>query len=281
MILRPVRPASPFGPPISNRPVGLMRVRTCEVSSPAPCEHGSDDLLDRPRPAACSLETCGACWVESTTVCTDFGHDALVADGDLGLAVGAQVVERAVLAHLGEALGEPVREPDRQRHVLRGLGGGVAEHDALVAGALAVEVVDALLGARLERVVDALGDVGRLRADRDRDAALAAVEADVGRVVADLDDACRARARGCRRSPSVVTSPATCTRPVVTSVSTATRLCGSTREQRVEDAVGDLVADLVGVPLGDGFGGEEAQVSPWFVLSSLGPSRHLRLCVRR
>ena len=28
--------------------------------------------------------------------------------------------------------------------------------------------------------------------------------------------------------PDVVTSPATCTRPVVTSVSTATRLCGST-----------------------------------------------------
>ena len=34
-------------------------------------------------------------------------------------------------------------------------------------------------------------------------------------------------ASGCRRTPSVVTSPATCTRPVVTSVSTATRLRGS------------------------------------------------------
>ena len=39
-----------------------------------------------------------------------------VADGDLGLAVGAQVVQRAGLSNRGEALGQAVREGDRQRH---------------------------------------------------------------------------------------------------------------------------------------------------------------------
>ena len=66
---------------------------------------------------------------------------AVVLDGDLGLAVGAQVGHGAVLAHRGELLGEPVRQPDRQRHQLGGVVAGVAEHQALVAGALAVQRV--------------------------------------------------------------------------------------------------------------------------------------------
>jgi len=33
-------------------------------------------------------------------------------------------------------------------------------------------------------------------------------------------------------------------------------------EERVEDGVGDLVGDLVRVPLGDGFGGEEMALPP-------------------
>ena len=87
-----------------------------------------------------------------------------VLDGDLGLAVGAQVGHGAVLADLGEPLGQPVRQRDRQRHQLGGLVAGEAEHQALVAGALALErVLDALAGARLVGGVDALRDVGRLR----------------------------------------------------------------------------------------------------------------------
>ena len=64
---------------------------------------------------------------------------AVVLDGDLGLAVGAQVGHVAVLADRGEPLGEPVGERDRQRHQLGGVVAGVAEHQALVAGALPVE----------------------------------------------------------------------------------------------------------------------------------------------
>src|ERR1700722_13932620 len=64
----------------------------------------------------------------------------------------------------------------------------VPEHQALVPRALPVEVLGLLALAVLERVVDALGDVRRLRADGDRDAAGRAVEA-LGRgVIADLED---------------------------------------------------------------------------------------------
>ena len=93
------------------------------------------------------------------------GAVAVVRDGDLGLAVGAQVGQHAALADRGEALGQAVRQEDRQRHQLGGVVAGVAEHQALVAGALLVERVDAA-GAALEGGVDALGDVRALLADR-------------------------------------------------------------------------------------------------------------------
>ena len=80
----------------------------------------------------------------------------VVLDGDLGLAVGTQVGERAVLADLGQPLGEPVRDRDRQRHQLGGVVGGVAEHQALVAGALLVELVLGGADAGLVAVVDTL-----------------------------------------------------------------------------------------------------------------------------
>ena len=57
--------------------------------------------------------------------------------------------------------------------------------------------------------------------------------------------------------PEVVTSPATCTWPVVMRVSTATRLLRVLLEHRVEDRVADLVSDLVRVALGDGLGREQ------------------------
>ena len=79
--------------------------------------------------------------VESTTVSSRTGVVAVVLDGDLGLAVGAQVGQRAVLADLGEPARQPVRQRDRQRHQLRGVVDRVAEHQALVAGALGVQRV--------------------------------------------------------------------------------------------------------------------------------------------
>ena len=66
-----------------------------------------------------------------------------------------------------------MREHDRQRHQLVGLGAGVAEHQPLVAGA-----------AR----IDALRDVGRLFVDRRQHRAGLGVEPELGARVADVLD---------------------------------------------------------------------------------------------
>ena len=94
-----------------------------------------------------------------------------------------------VLAHLGEAAREAVRQRDRQRHQLRRLVAGEADHHALVARAHQVQTVHlADVLARLERLVDALRDVRGLALDRDHHAAGLRVEARVAAVVADLGD---------------------------------------------------------------------------------------------
>ena len=129
------------------------------------------------------------CWVEMSTVRSADGLAVDVVEGDLGLAVGAQVGDGAGLAHLGQALGQAVGDVDRQRHEHVGLVAGVAEHHPLVAGALLVELVLAGgAGADLLGVVDALGDVGRLLVEADHDAAGVAVVAVGLAVVADLVD---------------------------------------------------------------------------------------------
>ena len=78
-----------------------------------------------------------------------------------------------------------MREHERQRHQLRRLVAGEAEHHALVARADAVERI-AAGAARLERRVDALRDVGRLLVERHVDGAGVGVEAVLGARVADL-----------------------------------------------------------------------------------------------
>ena len=123
------------------------------------------------------------------------GNVVLVLDGDLRLAVRAQVGHRAVLAYLGQPPRQPVGQRDRQRHQLGGVVDRVAEHQALVTGALRVQRVRGALDARLVSGVDALSDVGRLRADADVDPARRAVETLVRRVVADVEDARANRVR--------------------------------------------------------------------------------------
>ena len=184
------------------------------------------------------------------------GLVAVVADGDLGLAVGAQVGDLAALADGGQALGQPVREVDRQRHQLGGVLAGVAEHQALVAGTLLVERVDAT-GAVLVGRVDALGDVGALLADRDLDAAGGPVEALGGGVVADAEhgvaDDLGDLDVGLGGDLTGHVDQAGGDHGL--DGDAAARVL---REHGVEDRVGDLVADLVRVTLGDGLGREQA-----------------------
>ena len=60
---------------------------------------------------------------------------AVVLDRDLALAVGPQPVDFALLAGFGQPVEDAVRQRDRQRHQLGRVVAGVAEHQALVAGA--------------------------------------------------------------------------------------------------------------------------------------------------
>ena len=266
MILRPVRPASPIGPPVTNRPVGLMSSRTPEVSRSRPGEDRLDDeLADLRGELGVEVDVLGVLRAHDDGVQAD-GRGALVADGDLGLAVGAQVGQLPGLAHLGELLGQAVGEVDRQRHELGGVGAGEAEHEALVASTLAVQRVAGPLDPLLEGVVDALGDVRGLPADRDLDSAGLAVEALLGVVVADLehdvaDDVHHLGvALGGDLAGHVDLSGGE------QGLDRHAGL-GVLAQEVVEDGVADLVGHLVGVSLGHGLRGEQT-CGHW-----AGPSR--------
>ena len=103
-----------------------------------------------------------------------------VADGDLRLRVGPQPGQAPVAAQVGLAFHDPVREEDRQRHHLRRLVAGVAEHETLVSGAL-LEVQALSLG-------HALRDIRGLLVVGHQDRAAPVVDAEVGIVVADALD---------------------------------------------------------------------------------------------
>jgi hypothetical protein len=182
---------------------------------------------------------------------------AVVLDGDLGLAVGPQVRDGAVAADRGQPPRQAVRQRDRQRHQLGGLGAREAEHHALVTGALGVQRAVGLAGAELDRRVHALGDVGRLGADGDVHAAGGAVEALLGRVVADAQDGL-ADDRvdvGVRLGRDLAGDVDLTGRDQRLDGDPAVRVLV---EQGVEDAVADLVGDLVRVAFGDRLGGEKA-----------------------
>ena len=180
---------------------------------------------------------------------------AVVLDGYLGLAVGTEVGQQAALAHLGEAAGHFLRQGDGQGHEFRGLVAGVAEHHALVAGAV-FEAVALLAFLELEGLVNAHGDVAGLLVDGGDDGAGVAVKAVGGVVVADL---AHDLARDLR---DVHIAAGGDLAHDVDHARGGGALTGDVAlrvllEYRVQHRVGDLVADLVGMALGDGFGREE------------------------
>ena len=105
-------------------------------------------------------------------------------------------------------------------------------------------------------VVDALRDVGRLRADGDAHAAGGAVEALLRRVVADVEDllADDRRDVGVRLGGDLTCDVHLAGGDQGLDGDAAGRVL---REQRVEDRIADLVGDLVGMSLGDGLRGEQ------------------------
>src|SRR5674476_1377182 len=68
MILRPVTPASPRGPPITNMPVGFTINRWPVMSRSSSLSTGATTCSATSGASWDSRETFGACWVETTTV---------------------------------------------------------------------------------------------------------------------------------------------------------------------------------------------------------------------
>ena len=193
----------------------------------------------------------------------------VVLDRDLRLAVGPQIVDQTLLAHGGQALGQLVGQRNGQRHELRRLVAGEAEHHALIARAVVERAVAGLLA--LERLVDAEGNVRALLVDVRDDGAGLAVKAVFCAVVADL-------AHGLAhdlRDVDVAVG-----RDLAHDVHDAGRdraFAGDAavrvlRQNGVEDRVGDLVADLVGMSLRDGFGCKE-MMSHWYSSLSVVPGK--------
>ena len=257
MILRPVRPASPTGPPMTNAPAGLRMLLVREMSRSGQRHDRIDHVLGE---VGAELLQAGAVGVLAGD---DDGLDgdrpvAVVADGDLGLAVRAQVGESPFLRTSVSRSESRCASQIGSGHVGRGLVAGVAEHEALVAGALEVVVVLLAAFAGLQRVEDAAGDVVGLLADGDGHAAAGAVEA-VGRgVVADAQDGLPDDLRDFDVGVGGDLAGD------VDQAGGGQGLHGDPRirvlgQQGVEDRVADLVTDLVRVPLGHRLGREQAE----------------------
>ena len=188
-----------------------------------------------------SFETSGAVLSGDDDRVDADGTAVVVFDRDLRLAIGTEIIEQAVTPRARESLDQLVRQRNRQRHELVGLGAGVAEHEALIAGAA---------------WIDALGDVGRLLVNRGQNGARLVVEPVFRPGVADILDriaddllVVHGRLRGdlagdhgdaggherlARDTPG-----------------------GVLRENGVENGIGNLVGDLVGMAFGDGLRSEQ------------------------
>ena len=178
----------------------------------------------------------------------------LVAYGDLALAVGAQVGQQALLAHLGQAAGEPVGQGNGHGHQLGGFVAGVAEHHALIsrAGLNGVLPLPGFQGR-----VHAHGDVRALLVDGGHHRAAVAVKAHVRGVVADVqhhlpddigDGHIAAGGNFTHHRHHAGGGKGFAGDPGH----------GVLGQDGVQHRVGDLVAHFVGMAFGNGFGGKES-----------------------
>ena len=163
-----------------------------------------------------------------------------VLDSDLGLGVGTEPGKGAVVAGIGHGLVKLVGKLDGEGKVLGGLVGSISEHDTLVTG---TKLLESLL------VVKTLSNVGALLLNGNENVASLVVEALLGRVVANVLDGLADNL-------------------LVVNLGLGGSLASDLGERvlleaGIEDGVGDLVSDLVGVALADGLGGEaeESRVS--------------------
>ncbi len=250
MILRPVSPQSPSGPPMKNLP-GRVDVPDRVGGDPAGRESRLDvgtnepcDVLGRQRFDDVLMGDDDLRRLDRLAV--------LIAHRHLALGVRAERLLDAGMAGLGNFLQDLVSVVERRRHQFRRLAAGVAEHDALVARALVL-----VAGG-----VDALRDIGRLGMEQHFDMGLAPVEplllvADVlDRLTGGLDNLLIGNAgsadfagddhpvgRGERLAGDA------------DLVGIDARL-GALAEKKIDDLVRNPVAHLVGMPFRHGFTGK-------------------------
>jgi hypothetical protein len=143
-----------------------------------------------------------------------------------------------------------VGEADRGRHEDVRLVGRIAEHQALIAGALFALVL----------AIDALRDIRGLLADDVDDAAARAVETHVRMVVADIEYGLAHQRLdihpGARRDLARHDDDAGLDQGLAGDP--AARVG---RDDRIEHGVRNLVSHLVGMALGNGFGGKGKTVA--------------------
>ncbi len=181
----------------------------------------------------------------------------LILHGDLALGVGAEHLFPAGVPGFRDQPQDLVGVEDRRRHQVRGFICGVAEHDALIARAFF------LVGARLQRI-DALRDVGGLRMQQDLDVAGLPVEAFL--LVADVLDRLAHHAFDLFVGDRLGTAGLACDHHLVGGGKRfASRADGpgidtclrALAEKQIDDLVGNPVADLVRMALGNRFTGEK------------------------
>ena len=174
----------------------------------------------------------------------------VVLHGDLGLAIGTQIVHQTLLPHVGQTLGHLVGDGDSQRHQLRRLVAGVAEHHTLIAGAVVQLALAGGLG--LIALIHAQSDIAGLLIDVGDDGAGVAVKAALGGVVADVQHHLAGDLGDIH-----IAAGGDLTHDVDQAGGGAGlaghAAVGVLLKDRVQHRVGDLVADLIGMPLGNGF----------------------------
>jgi len=177
---------------------------------------------------------------------------AFVEHGHLALGVRAQPGQRPGFPEFGLAPDQPVREPDRIGHQVRGFVAGEAEHQALVAGA-----------ERAVGVHHALVDLDRLMVEAHLHFAAIGIDAGRGILVAGIAQHLARDLRGAVANlleQGLVGGPelAGDDDQVVGDEGFAGHLGRRLAAQEgVEDRIRNLVGELVRVSLGHRFGREE------------------------
>ena len=160
--------------------------------------------------------------------------------GNLTLAVRPEPRKAAVLSRLCQRLRQIVRVGDRRRHQLLGFVAGKSEHHALIACALLVRIVIGRIHAHR--------DILRLLVDRRQNRAASSVEAILRVIVADLRDRVSRNARNVHIAVrrNLAHHQHKTGRRRALARHTRLRVLG---QDRIQYAVGNLVADLIGMSL--------------------------------